>query len=489
MRIPRWLGSLLLLAVTVMPAAAQERLVYGTRAEAMGGSVVASSRDASAAFGNPAAFAFEPRWDLTFPLLDLNVAIDGNVLATGDAIRNDFDKLSLSNIQTALNSGTVTPAQRAAALDAFLYRVPALGDPGQGLSARASLGPALRFGAWGVSASAFAYGGISPTIDLTTGLSLGTGGFAAAIPSTPDDCGGNAFCQGFAASLVTASGGSLTAAQSEQLVVDAGAGKLQGDSRARSLLTRIVTETAGNGPSLLTNGSGVDVRALLVEQIAGTYSRQILGDRLAAGVSVKDMRGETFRKSFVVDDLQQGKSLGDDLRDRDNREVSSRIGVDLGVLWKASAGLRLGATATNVNAPEFDYAGGGGSFKLERQIRGGAAWSPKGWITVAGDLDLNEIDSQVVNGLKFRYGSVGAEFVVLRFLELRAGGYRNLAASGSPLVYTGGVGFRMGAFELAFSGALSTRDVQRTASNGTSPPATFPSGAGFALSIGWQPRR
>jgi len=468
---------------------AQERLVYGTRAEAMGGSVVAASRDASAAFGNPAAFAFEPRWDLTFPILDLNVGIDGDLLANGDAIRNDFDRFSLSDIQTALDNGTVTPAQRAAVLDAFLYRVPALGDPGQGLSARVSLGPALRFGAWGLSASAFAYGGISPVVDLSTGLSLGSGGFAAAIPSTPDDCGGNSFCQGFAASLVTASGGSLTPAQSEQLVVDAGAGKLQGNSRARALLTRIVTETAGNGPSLLANRSGVDVRGLLVEQIAGTYSRKILGDRLAAGVNVKYMRGETLRKSFVVDDLQQGKSLGDDLRDRDNREVSSRIGVDVGVLWKTSAGLRLGANATNVNGPSFDDAGGGGSFKLATQVRGGAAWSPKGWLTVAGDLDLNEVDSQVVNGLSFRYGSLGAEFVVLRFLELRAGGYRNLAAGGSPLVYTGGVGFRMGAFELALSGAVSTRDVQRTASNGGSSPATFPAGAGFAFSFGWQPRR
>jgi hypothetical protein len=454
----------------------------------MGGAVVAAADDASGALGNPATFAFEKGWDLTLPLLVLNIDVEGDILANADAINNDFSQFSLSSIQNGLNNGTITPAQRSAALDAFLYRIPNLGAPGEGFAARASLGPSLRFGSWGFSASAIAYAGLSPIVDLTQGLALGSGGFANAIPSTPNNCGGNTFCQNFAASLVTASGGAMTPQQSEQLVFDAGIGKLRSSSTARGILTKMVIATAGGGATLLSNGSGVDTRGILIEQYAFTYSRKILGDRLSAGANVKFLRGETYLSDFTVNDIQSGDDLLKSLRDRNNREISTQVGVDLGLLWKPVAGVRVGLTGMNVNAPKFDYANGQGSFKLDTLVRAGGAWTPKGWLTLAADLDLNEIDSQVVAGLKFRYASLGAEFVVLKFLELRAGAYTNTAGDNSPLVYTGGVGFHMGAFELAFSGALSSREVQRTAATPGSSADTFPSGAGFGFSFGWKPR-
>jgi len=488
MRTRTWILLCVALGSSVFPAAAQERLVYGTRAQAMGGAVVAASNDATAALGNPAAFAFESGWDVMLPLLVLNVDVGGDILANADAINNDFSRFSLSNVQNGLNNGTITQAERSAALDAFLYRIPGLGAPGEGFAARASLGPALRFGNWGFSASAIAYAGLSPVVDLSQGLALGTGGFANAIPSTPNNCGGNTFCQNFAAGLVTASGGAMTSAQAEQLVFDAGIGKLRNSSTARGILTKIVTQTAAGGVTFLGNRSGVDIRGILIEQYAFTYSRKILGDRLSAGANLKFLRGETYLSDFVVNDLQSGSDLLKSLRDRNNREISTQVGVDLGLLWKPVAGFRVGLTGMNVNAPKFDYANAQGSFKLDTLVRAGGAWTPKGWLTVAADLDLNEVRSQVVDGLKFRYASLGAEFVVLRFLELRAGAYANTAGAGSPLVYTGGIGFHTGAFELAFSGALSTKEVQRTAASPGSSPSTFPSGAGFGISIGWKPR-
>ena len=229
------------LLATVATARGQERFIFGTRSLAMGGTGVASSTDAAAAYANPAAFSLEESWDFTLPLLTLNLDTEGDFTAAADRINDDFSATSLADIQAALDNGTVTPEMRQTALQAFLYDIPGLDRPGEGITVRASLGPAFRFKNWGFSAIALAYAGLDPMLDLTQGLSLSQGGFPSAISSTPNNCGGDTFCQSFSADLVTASSGQLTQAQAEQLVYDAGINTLSGDPRARDILTRIVS--------------------------------------------------------------------------------------------------------------------------------------------------------------------------------------------------------------------------------------------------------
>jgi len=481
--------ALLLSGLTSTSAPAQEWPIYGTRALAMGGTAVAVSSDASASFANPAAFAFEPFWDLTFPLVTLTGDIHGAILASADAIQIDFDRSSLSATQSALDDGTVSQKQRADALDAFLFRIPRLGEPGQGVAVRATTGPAFRYKNWGISISAFGYGGISPVFDYSSGLSLGAGGFAAAVPATPNGCGSDVVCQNFAATLVTASGGALTSAQAEQLVFDAGIPRIEKDGRARKILEEMVRQTAAGGTTLAANRSGVSTRAILVEQIAFTYSRRVVGDTLAAGVSLKEMQGETYQTSFTAHDLEGGNELHDQVTGRDSRKASTRLGLDAGLLYRPVHGLRIGLEGMNLNAPEFDFSGGQGTLRLDPRVRAGVGWNPNRWVTIGADLDLSEVDSHVVQGLKYRYGNAGAEFLVWKILALRGGLYKNLAANGGALVYTGGVGFLIGSFEIALSGAISTEEQALKSNRSGGETSTIPSGGGFAIAFNWKSRR
>ena len=57
----------------------------------------------------------------------------------------------------------------------------------------------------------------------------------------------------------------------------------------------------------------------------------------------------------------------------------------------------IGFVADNINKPSFDLAGNEGSIKLEPLLRAGAAFRPIRWFNAALDVDLNEVDSGVVN--------------------------------------------------------------------------------------------
>lgn len=261
------------------------------------------------------------------------------------------------------------------------------------------------------------------------------------------------------------------------------------NQRAQSVLREMVVQTAAGGPTLLSNTSGATTRGVLIAQAAFTWSHEIVDDRFAAGASLKYMRGETYRTDLTVEDFEGGDELRDEITSRENREVSNQFGVDVGVLFKPGGGVRLGLSGTNLNAPEFDFKSRPGTFKMDPLVRAGVSWTFKKWLTLAGDLDLNEIDSHVVDAIQYRYGSAGAEFLVWKFLALRGGLYRNLALDGAALVYTGGIGFRIDSFEFALSGAIST-DEQAIESGNTSGDAdTVPSSAGVGISFNWKARK
>jgi len=477
------------------PCAAQEYNPYGTRVFSMGGAAVCNVHDGTGAWANPAVLGVLPSWDFQFPVASVGVELDGDVIAEADQIADIlYDSgTDLATLVGDLGSSSMgaQEAARETLLNLFLYEVPDLDRPGEGFSAHAAGGPMLRFGNWGVSATGLAWAGVDPVLDYSAGLALGNGGLGAVIPTTAEACPpGDTFCTGFAGDLVQLStqlGDPLTQAQAEQLVLDADLARLRNDTTAQQYLRDIVGATAAGGTTLDQNQSGVLTRGLVVKQFALGYGRSFLADKLAFGGTLKVLFGETYTSLTTIESIQDGGSLIDNVDDDQNRVSSSDVDFDFGILGRPIPSIAVGAVARNVLSPEFEFATGE-RFKLERQLRAGFSFTPRRWVTLAADLDLNEIDSQTVDGLGYRMASLGAEMLAGKFVAFRLGAYENLAASGAEPVYTVGIGIRGGRFEFALAGALSSGKRRIEAMSVSGPGDTYPAGGGVSFSLAWNPK-
>jgi len=197
-----------------------------------------------------------------------------------------------------------------------------------------------------------------------------------------------------------------------------------------------------NGGSFENNSSILEFRGASITEVPITYGHAF-NDNFSMGANVKWMKAETFyyRASVFNDDSEEHFDNA-----KDNSEESSTAGLDLGALYKTGP-FRVGIVARNVNTPSFDYAGPG-DYEIDPQVRAGAAVRLGNWVTLAADVDLTENDTNVSDDYKSRNISLGAEFDLLRFLQLRAGGYKNLSESDIGTVYTAGLGVNFYAFQL-----------------------------------------
>lgn len=483
------IGSLSLAGVTGS-VQAQQKLFFGTRHLGMGNTGIGASADGLAVHYNPAGMAFSPSWDFELPLATIDFDMEGDLISRLDGIGDLSDAVEDANIQERLNGNgaAVSREEMAQLLGLYLYEVAELSGSTQGAELRGTAGPAFRWKNWGVSISGFADAGASATIDLTNGIALTSETFDIAIPN-PDPTGACStefsgsdltFCESFAGDLEIAGMGELDDLQAEEIAAAAGA-DLQDSPVAQTLLLNIVSQTAQGGTTLGENGSGSLTAGIFFGQIAGTYSHKIL-DTLSVGGSLKYMVGETSLTFVQIEDIDDGEELVEDLFDTENTKSDSAFGIDLGVMWRPTPKWSLGLAATNVNSPSFDFEGGR-KYDLEPSFRVGGTYAPVRWFNAAMDVDLNEVDSNVIPGLGYRYVNAGVEFMAGRWVALRLGGFSNVASEDAAPSITAGLGLGIGRFELSLAGAAST---ESTDVNVGDDDESFPNGASVAVQLAWR---
>jgi len=465
------------------PAEAQQKFFVGARHLGMGNTGVGGSSDGLAVHYNPAGMAFTPSWDFQLPLATVDVDLQGDLISRLDEIGDLSDSIESANIAERLNGigVPVTQAELSQYLELYLYEVAELSQSDQGVVLQGSAGPAFRWKNWGVSLSVFGNGGAGATIDLSTGIALTSADFQTAIPNpVADACAGEPFCEGFATQLVAAGNGQLDQQRAEELAAAAGP-QLQGNQVAQDLLLNIVTNTTQGDTTLADNASGSLTAGIFFSQVAGSYSHKIL-DNLAIGGNLKYMTGKTSLTFLTVQQISDGETLIEDVFDTNNTKTVSDFGLDVGVMWRPTPKWSLGLVGTNLNSPSFDF-NNGRSYDLDPVFRAGGTWAPTRWFNAALDVDLNEVESDVLPGLDYRYVNVGAEFLAGRWVAFRVGAFSNVAANNSDPSLTAGIGLGIGRFELSLAGSVSTATEEI---NVGADRESFPTGASVALQLAWR---
>lgn len=221
----------------------------------------------------------------------------------------------------------------------------------------------------------------------------------------------------------------------------------------------IATLAANSGGSIDNNTSSVNFKGQGIGEVPLTYGRAI-NNNLSIGGNVKFMKARTYDVAVPAFD----KDFSDLLDDaKDKYEESTAFGVDLAALYRIGD-LRIGIVGRNLNRPKFDVkrytfskdsSGNvvyntptGDDITEKPQARAGIAYKPLNFLTLAADYDLTENDTTVSDDYKSRDIALGAELELLKFLQLRAGMYKNLAESDMGNVYTAGLGLNLYLFNL-----------------------------------------
>jgi len=209
----------------------------------------------------------------------------------------------------------------------------------------------------------------------------------------------------------------------------------------------------------------VSIRGIALVEVPVSYGYAFdLGSwgKLGAGASVKYMNGMVTAKDNqpIYDATNKSVVSSSDLAKdlRKNTHDSSTVSFDLGALWKPTQSLAVGLVGKNLTSPSFT-AKGGQEITVGRQVRAGLAWDALSWLELTADVDVFS-NSTLVPGLKSQTLGGGAEFHPFSCLKLRAGGYTNLAGSGSDGALTAGLSLGIPWFFLDLDAAYGLGTVK-----------------------------
>jgi len=487
------------------PAAAEEWIILGTRALGMGGAGVAVADDATAPHWNPAALTRRPGLDVEIPV-GVNVGAEGGIIKTADEVYDAVTEINLEQKLSTLENDTATYNEKAAALQdilSTLNSVPDLDRKGQGALADAYGGLLIRYQNFGFSVAGLGYGAVDPYVNLDiasgwnllSGLTDATAQFLQlyGVDDLATDVGSNAGHtpsadnQGLADNVqnILEDAGISTPdaeAAAEELVWQAEQAELDlSDPTIQTIIQNIAQGTGEataatggtGGASALanTNGAeadvfddsaGVVIKALQIVEYCASYARSFYDEKLAVGVNLKALEGETRYRKYSMRDLEKGEDLIDDITDEKNTKTTSQFDADIGILYTPFEKLSVGLTAKHLASPEFEFVSGSGQdpVKLEPQVRFGVALRPFKSVTLAADTDLTTNESEILDGYKSRQVGVGLEWRPFGFIALRVGGYNNMESDETGWIYTGGLGLRIWKLGFDVSGAMAAEEQE-----------------------------
>jgi hypothetical protein len=480
------------LAAWGAPGAAlgEEWAVVGGRARAMGGTGVATDRNP---YWNPAAIWKAPKGKSAFKIADildefdmateigLEISAQGDVIAEGDDVVDLMQEKDYESIQARLDGGTATAEDIETAL-VLIKEVNDLNRRGEGVYANSGTSGYIKLGKnIGLVLGAFAWSGADPNFDLGILSSLSSGGFFAvfaAVPRihTPASSGG----QSLSAELQSAGVAAADANELSFLAETAGINLNDPDVRAGIVISATNTNTGGGGGTLYDNQSGFTLSGIVLQETGINVSLPLWSDRLAVGATLKLLHGISYTRTYVLKDLEKGKDLFDETYQdfRENRVSTFRAGLDLGVAARPIPMFTFGLVARNITRPEFQLEGPG-SYRVDPQVRIGAAFQPFGFLTAAVDFDLIRNRSDALDGFYSQILGFGVELKpldnALLGLAFRSGFFQNLAMKQEEPVYSAGISARLWAFELEIAGSSSLyfksmADVEKKTTGDPSDP-------------------
>lgn len=207
--------------------------------------------------------------------------------------------------------------------------------------------------------------------------------------------------------------------------------------------------------SIYYNASEIDLTGLQTIEYSLSLAHGFINDTLHVGATVKLMDAATY-----FDSIPAFNTSDTDIVDevKNNKRTSQKITGDIGVIWMPSERLRLGAVGKYLTSPSFSSARGN-DIEIAPQIRAGAAFLPWRGATVALDIDVTSNETltpgykerQVAVGLEQALGTRGK--ILSDLFTLRAGGYKNVAESGSNFVATAGFGLGLLGLRFDVAGA------------------------------------
>ncbi|MFC1520860.1 conjugal transfer protein TraF [Elusimicrobiota bacterium] len=488
--------ALSLIAFVPIISFAEAFKTLGARPLGIGGAFVAIAEDAIGAHYNPAGLYKQKGFDIQVPA-GARVEFTKGLLKNANTLSDIATKYD--RIQAQQNSGGSLNAEDIGNLMKGLSNINDMNTPGKGLYINAQGGLNMRFGRYALSVNNFTAVAGDPNIDLVNiglgdNVGLGVSGVdyagadgtqgsmtTGAQTAAADSIAASIGTAGFTAidnlmdNTLTVAASFTTPAEFANAIVNYAITNGVSDEQITASAATIAKEApaaipvisaASTGNPYSKNTTNIELQGASFTEVAFGFGRSFFLPGLSVGANLKLVNGNIgyFQQQVLEKDTEAGDSVSDF---KNNAKSSLMPAVDVGFLWNLRKKYRakFGIVGKNLNAPKFKRpqaaldAGIKGKYKLDGQIRAGAALFPLNFWTLAADMDLTE-NATPLSGFKSRDLSLGTEINVFNRawlnIPLRAGLTKNLAESDSEWTYCGGFGLNFLHVTVELSGALSS---------------------------------